>query len=72
MYSTVHVRRAVCKCGFRSYAFPSKRKAQSGNVSKREATPAECESFGNVTTSSVRVRRAGKRASETPEETINA
>ena len=69
--STVHVRRAVCKFG---YAFPSKRKAQSGNAMKRrrvhKASVRASETLQKTLCRQEmdRVRRAGKRASETPDQ----
>ena len=63
--------RAVCKCG---YAFPSKRKAQSGNAMKRrrvhEASVRASETSQKTLCRQEmdRVRRTGKRASETPDQ----
>ena len=60
--------RAVCKCG---YAFPSKRKAQSGNAMKRRRVHKASVRASETSQKTLcreemdRVRRAGKRASET-------
>ena len=61
--------RAVCKCG---YAFPSKRKAQSGNAMKHKRVHKASVRASETSQKTLcrqemgRVRRAGKRASETP------
>ena len=63
--------RAVCKCG---YAFPSKRKAQSGNAMKRRRVHKASVRASETSQKTLcrqemdRVRRAGKRASETPDQ----
>ena len=62
--------RAVCKCG---YAFLSKRKTQSGNAMKRrrvhKASVRASETSQTLCRQEMdRVRRAGKRASETPDQ----
>ena len=63
--------RAVCKCG---YAFPSKRKAQSGNAMKRRKVHKASVRASETSQKTLcrqemdRVRRAGKRASETPDQ----
>ena len=72
--STVHVRRAVCKCG---YAFPSKRKALSGIAMKRRRVHNASVRASETSQKTLcrqetdRVRKTSKRASETPEETMN-
>ena len=63
--------RALCKCG---YAFPSKRKAQSGNAMKRRRVHKASVRASETSQKTLcrqemdRVRRAGKRASETPDQ----
>ena len=52
--ATVHVRRAVCGCG---YAFPRKRRLRAGDVQAKKEERAD------------RLYRANLRASETPQET---
>ena len=52
--ATVHVRRAVCGCG---YAFPPKRRLRAGDVQAKKEERAD------------RLYRANLRASETPQET---
>ena len=52
--ATVHVRRAVCGCG---YAFPRKRRLRAGDVQAKKEERAD------------RLYRANMRASETPQET---
>ena len=54
--ATVHVRRAVCGCG---YAFPRKRRLRAGDVQAKKEERAD------------RLYRANLRASETPQETVN-
>ena len=63
--------RAVCKCG---YAFPSKRKAQSSNamkhrrVHKANVRASETSQKTLCRQEMDKVRRAGKRASETSDQ----
>ena len=63
--------RAVCKCG---YAYPSKRKAQSGNEMKRRRVHKASVRASETSQKTLcrqemdRVRRAGKRASETSDQ----
>ena len=74
--TTVHVRRAVCGCG---YAFPSKRRARPDSVSqamkhqrvhKANVRASETpEQTGNRQEQN-RLHQARKRALETPEEVL--
>ena len=59
----------MCECG---YAYPSKRKAQSGNAMKRRRVHKASVRASETSQKTLcrqemdRVRRAGKRATETP------
>ena len=78
--TSVHVKRAVCDCG---YVFPSKRKAQSDNMlqamkhkrvdrlrkSSIRAFEAHDQTLNRQKQS--RTRMASMRASETPDQTLN-
>ena len=75
--TAVNVRRAVCGCG---HAFPSKRKAQCGNISQamKHSTMQKTNARASETPEQTlnrretdKVRKTRKRTSETSEQTVN-
>ena len=69
--TAVNVRRAVCGCG---HAFPSKHKAQPGNIMKHSTMQKRASETPEQTLNrqeTDKVRKTRKRASETSEQTLN-
>ena len=73
--TAVNVRRAVCGCG---HAFPSKRKAQPGNMQRSTVQCKKTNARASETSEQTlnrrdmdQVRKTRKRASETSEQTLN-